>query len=711
VEETTEQPPPKFISTLKFRGANREFIVNHASELIVCAPSDTGKTYAACCKSIILCFDNPGCHGAIVRKTYNSLNESVLRTFDRIADGLGIRKLGGEHADQYLFPNGSKLVAVGMDKPDKLLSSEWDFIQVCQTEELKESDWEVMVSRCTGRGAVIPHPQVFGDCNPAGSRHFLRARAKRGQLTMLNGTHKDNPELYDDAGNITPLGKARIGKLEATLTGVRRKRLLEGIWATAEGAVYDTFDASIHVKTRLRSEMKRFFLAIDDGYTNPAVILDIGEDSDGRWHCFREFYQRGQARETVVAEARSWQKQFPREVVAVDEAVPELIAQLNAAGMTAKGGKGKVIDGIRKVQDRLKIQGDGLPRLTTDSSCVNLINELESYAWRPEQDVPIKENDHACFVAGTKITTKRGDIDIEKVTKQDLVLTPFGWSKVKAAESTGMNKVVNFGIFTSTPQHPVFTNRGIIPIDSISLHDTMSVCLKLKKLYLTGQYIEDTQNHLTIEHVFISSLITRKKEALNLDCIKPCGNTLKEKFLTVKSFITKTAIQQTTKSAILNVLRNLNMRLGIKRHGEGQSLTWTKSDLCLKHGTQVQKENFGTPKTQDDNGKTRQSLKRFASDAGIHSELNIMRADSAGLCVNSGNGFKNTLTYNLATEYGCYFANGILVSNCDSLRYLEDVLSEPTGAFISTEGIRVGQGGSLLMPDVLGAEDLDLKIE
>lgn len=391
------EPETKFISKLKFRGANLEAIKNHAPELVLCAPADTGKTFALCFKSIWICCEVPNCHGAIVRKTYHSLNDSVLRTFDRIIQDLPqIKKHGGEHVEKYLFPNGSEIVCIGMDKPDKLLSSEWDFIQVCQTEELKESDWEVATSRCTGRGAVIPHPQMMGDANPSGSKHWIRSRAARGTLKLISGTHKDNPELYDDAGNITPMGKIRIGKLEATLTGVRRKRLLEGIWATAEGAVYDMFDASVHVKTRLRSEMKRWFLAIDDGYTNPAVILDIGEDSDGRWHCFREFYQRGQPRETVVATAKFWNSEHRAEVVAVDEAVPELIAQLNGQGLRAQGGKGKVIDGIRKVQDRLKVQGDGLSRFTIDPLCINLINEMESYIWRPEQDVPVKENDHAC---------------------------------------------------------------------------------------------------------------------------------------------------------------------------------------------------------------------------------------------------------------------------------------------------------------------------
>jgi phage terminase large subunit len=41
------------------------------------------------------------------------------------------------------------------------------------------------------------------------------------------------------------------------------------------------------------------------------------------------------------------------------------------------------------------VQGDNRPRLTVDPSCVETINEFESYVWKPEKDEPVKENDHA----------------------------------------------------------------------------------------------------------------------------------------------------------------------------------------------------------------------------------------------------------------------------------------------------------------------------
>ena len=85
---------------------------------------------------------------------------------------------------------------------------------------------------------------------------------------------------------------------------------------------------------------------------------------------------------------------------AVDESAAGLIAALKNAGLNAHAAKGRVLDGIQHIQDKLKIQGDGKPRYTVDPSCYNVVNEKESYTWKItpagiNKDEPIKENDHA----------------------------------------------------------------------------------------------------------------------------------------------------------------------------------------------------------------------------------------------------------------------------------------------------------------------------
>ncbi len=358
---------------------------------------NTGKTLAGCIKAHAICQGTSKVQGAFMRKTFNSLAGTVCKTFERITEGQGVKPFGGTIPTRYLYPNGSCIWLGGMDNADSALSSERDFFFVAQAEQLSESDWETLGTRCTGRGAVVQHAQIFGDCNPGGSKHWIRTRKS---LRLLIATHRDNPSLYDAHGAITDEGRKRIGILEASLTGVRRKRLLEGVWATAEGAVYDTFDAALHVVTRPAVEFKRWFLAMDEGYTNPAVILLIGADSDDRWHIAREFYRRGVLQGEVVKTAKEWFTEWRCELAAVDESAAGLIADLCAAGVYAVGGKGRVLDGIQRVQDRLAIAGDRRPRLTVDPTCENVINEFESYQWKSSakgitKDEPEKEFDHA----------------------------------------------------------------------------------------------------------------------------------------------------------------------------------------------------------------------------------------------------------------------------------------------------------------------------
>jgi phage terminase large subunit len=380
---------------IQLRGDNGEMFNSTEHECIISGPADSGKTISCCVKVHMMCMSVANVQGAIVRKTNVSLTGTVLKTFQRIIAGAGVRAYGGETPSRFIYPNGSVVWAGGMDNPGSILSGERDFVYVCQTEELTLNDWEMLATRCTGRGAVIQYPQLFGDCNPAGSRHWIRERAAQGKLRLLNARHIDNPGLFDENGVITEDGKNRLAVLE-NLTGVRRKRLLEGIWATAEGAVFDTFDAAKHVMKRDPKEMKRWFLCIDEGYTNPCAIGLCGDDSDGRRHLFQEFYKSGQLESYVVSYIVELNKKHGCELASVDDAAAGLIASLKKAGVNAKGGKGRIIDGINAIQNRLRVCGDGRPRFTIDPDCVNTINEFESHVWRDDKpkDVPVDADNH-----------------------------------------------------------------------------------------------------------------------------------------------------------------------------------------------------------------------------------------------------------------------------------------------------------------------------
>lgn len=380
---------------LELRGAAIDLWRSRDQECLIVGPAETGKTMAALNLLDTRMWKHKGAQAAIVRKTYKSTVASVLQTFiNKVINRDAVMAYGGEKPEWFDYPNASRVWVAGLDNADKLLSSEFDFIYVNQAEELALGDWETLGTRATGRAGHAPYAQLFGDCNPAGQRHWIRERAANGRLRLLQSYHKDNPTLYDDAGQITEQGKRSLAVLN-NLTGVRRKRLLEGEWATAEGAVYDSFSHEIHVKDTDWARYPSWIMAIDEGFTNPAVILLIGLDADDRLHIAREFYERNRLEADVVATCADWAREHPARFVAVDAAAAGLIAALKRKGLKAEPHKGRVLDGIAKVQERLAIQGDGLPRLTVDPSCVNTINEFESYVWKPERDEPVKDNDHA----------------------------------------------------------------------------------------------------------------------------------------------------------------------------------------------------------------------------------------------------------------------------------------------------------------------------
>lgn len=358
---------------------------------------NTGKTLASCWKSHLICSKYPGAQVSLLRKTYGDIAGTVYLTLKRVLKDAPVYVYGGDNKPQkIIYSNGSVIWIGGMDKPGKTLSGERDAIQVCQYEEFNIDDIELLSTRVTGRGAIIPHPQLFGDCNPGPSRHPIIARQKAGGLKLLKSVHRDNPTLFDEAGNITEQGVKTMARLDA-LTGVRRKRLRDGIWATAEGAIFDMFDSQVggpHVRIQKRENYRSFRLTMDEGYNNPAVILVIGIDSDGRRHIFKEFYESGKLERDVVAKAVELGKEYNTKEVTCDDAAAGLIAALRDAGLLVQGGKGRITDRINAIQDDLAVQDDGRSRLTIDPSCVNTINDMESYEWKEGRDEPKKENDH-----------------------------------------------------------------------------------------------------------------------------------------------------------------------------------------------------------------------------------------------------------------------------------------------------------------------------
>lgn len=440
-----EAPPESKVGYQGY-GAVLDFWCCKEPEVLLEGPYQTGKTLGALHKLHALLAKYPRCRALMVRRSYASLKGSAVVTYEEKVlpyppghDKCPVVKVGGGNPSMYQYPNDSVLVLGGLDNPNKFLSAEYDFIYINQMEEIRLDDYEKLVGRATGRAGNSPYPQVMGDCNPDAPTHWI---LNRSNLKRFKSRHEDNPTLFDPVtGEITDLGRRSLAALDS-LTGVRYKRGRLGLWVGAEGQVYEEWDNTIHVIDRFVVPTGwRRFRVIDFGFNNPFVCQWWAVDHDGNMYLYRELYMsgrtvtrhkvdiwihsQGEKYEATIADHDAEDRATLAETTTISD--PVLVERLAAAGFKTEEGEIVVLSGIatiaadkrvkvgiEKVQERLRVQGNGKPRLflMVDSLIeadpilreaykpICTKDEFPGYVWlqpmggHSSKEEPVKLNDH-----------------------------------------------------------------------------------------------------------------------------------------------------------------------------------------------------------------------------------------------------------------------------------------------------------------------------
>ena len=404
-----------------FYGGAEKFWKYKGQEAILSGPYETGKTFGALHKLHALLVKYAKSRAFITRKTYKSLLSTAIVTYENKVlpvspdspDSL-IRKYGKSRPEFYEYPNGSHLLVVGMDNPDKILSGEFDFGYINQAEEISLDAHEKLVGRCTGRAGNAPYTQVMADCNPGPPTHWILHRAS---LKMFEQLHIHNPSLFNNETQEWTEQGLKTMRILKTLTGIRKKRGYEGKWVATEGVVYD-FDSSIHLINRDDVPViQEWFLATDFGYTNPFVCQLWGVDNDGRLYLWNEIYMTQRTVNAHVPAIKAMIGDRKIQAIVADHDAEDR-ATLAEHQLSTIGAKKDISIGIQALQERLKIQGDGKPRLfICEDACLeydrNLFREYPGdlhpcstehefplYAWpeskdgKADKEVPLDLNNH-----------------------------------------------------------------------------------------------------------------------------------------------------------------------------------------------------------------------------------------------------------------------------------------------------------------------------
>jgi len=435
----------------------------------VCGPAGTGKSRMWLEKLHLVCEKYPGARCMIARKTRESLSEAALATFEQEVLPEGHYLLTGarrSHRTSYNYANGSTIVVIGLDKPGKAMSAQYDIIYVQEFTECDRNDLETLVTRI--RNFQLPYQQIVLDYNPAWPTHWVNQAGLSGEFAVYNSYHEDNPTYWVQApeeaqrrarllpqgyrateewpaespdgrvGRWTERGRLYVFETLSLLTGARLLRLRYGKWAAAEGAVYDKWDHD-HNDVELfvpPASWRRFWVA-DFGFTAPMCIQAWAVDGDGRMWMYREVYHtrrlvRENAGEMLEACGWSYDKDSGyTALVPAPDVLPEtVVCDWDAAGRaeledatglpTTEAYKG-IENGLQAVMLRVPRQPDGMARIfickgsviTTDDSLKkaakpqSTLEEVDGYVWKEDKNKPDKKGEIPVQVNDHGMDTER----------------------------------------------------------------------------------------------------------------------------------------------------------------------------------------------------------------------------------------------------------------------------------------------------------------
>lgn len=337
------------------------------------------------------------CNFAICGKTIESLRRNVIKTLvrqlrargykvrERRSENMLVVSRGERSNDFYLF-GGKDESSQDLIQGITLAGVLFDEVAL-----MPESFVNQATARCSVAGS-----KFWFNCNPDGSFHWFYRKwvlkCRKRKLVYLHFLMTDNLTL-----------DAQVLKRYAVqYTGVFFQRFIKGLWAAADGLIYDMFNKDRHVADEAPPTEGDFYVSCDFGVQNPtAFLLWRKEKQKDRWVCLKEYYYSGREerkQKTVaqyVADLKKWLGDTKIRKIIVDPSATALIVELKQNGFTVLQADNEVGRGISDVSVMLNTN-----RLLFLSVCKRTIREFGAYVWDVKaaehgEERPVKTNDHA----------------------------------------------------------------------------------------------------------------------------------------------------------------------------------------------------------------------------------------------------------------------------------------------------------------------------
>jgi len=342
----------------------------------------------------------------IVRKTSPAMRVSTLKLFYDLCRGeFGMNPDTEFRPEKQLlnYYYGNNYLHFGsIDDPEKIKSTEWNYIWMEEANEFELLDYRALGLRISAPSKDGRMNQMFLSFNPIDIYHWLKTELidVDDSVQEIVSTYRDNPFLDEsyvkkllriekqdpNFFRIYVLGE--WGKLENLIYTEKRNALDDGNWRVGSEAEWP-------------EEFDDRFAGLDFGFTNaPTALLFCGVDAENPNRVWEKeiVYATGMTNQDLIEYLRETlsSPECPlrmEDPIYADSAEPARIEDLRREGFNivdVQKKSGSVLAGIGDVKKREVIVHPQSP---------SLIKEKRSYSWRQDRakrsiDIPIKANDH-----------------------------------------------------------------------------------------------------------------------------------------------------------------------------------------------------------------------------------------------------------------------------------------------------------------------------
>lgn len=234
-------------------------------------------------------------------------------------------------------------------------------------------------SRCSGEGA-----RVLVDTNPDNPEHWLKKdyidKSDGKTIATFNYKLDDNTFLSE---------RYRDNIKASTPSGMFYDRNINGIWCTAEGAIYKDFNKDVHFITQAsldKVQFKKYIAGVDWGWEHYGSIVVVGKSIDNKYYVIEEHAKQHTDIDLWVRMAKDIKKRYGNITFYCDSARQEFIEKFLVSGIKALNANKSVMEGISTVATLIKNN-----EFFVIDKVVRFRQEIYNYVWaKSGKDEPIK---------------------------------------------------------------------------------------------------------------------------------------------------------------------------------------------------------------------------------------------------------------------------------------------------------------------------------